>query len=746
MMNRICKTNIIKRSLLVGMAAVTFFTSLAAPAKAAFADTYDDYYEDYDESSMPESEVSSLIKMIAGKIPYGDMLKAALGPMLKEMLGTNDDTPEKLNEISRKIDALEVKMDENAQKQLEVMYKSSRLTQFNNDITTVRNMTANYYSNVKIILSNEKSSEAEKAALIGALLDTNEKTTTDYLTVVGTLTSFVNGDQINDNPESILVASYNANCASSMLGSEAAMRNAAYVQNVTTILDYSYKLEALVLDSRIILANILSNMTKEEKEELKKKFDGCTAELNLIAECGREEKVNIWKKNAGINAGGELTGVKRKYYLALDQDNPKSAVSKYNAMVKKNWCSFIKAKDYSGLRAKITMIPLRLAVGKDHNASKVGVKKLETYCYGGYKKLTENISNRLNDNIKNSPLTPQELTNLIKHINKDPIFARPKDSEWMLRLDYIGFNAKEAYKYADANGEDEIGIAELTIYLIKNPIFITSAEAINRPCFAYRGIETNKLQVGYISPTGDTGYIYPINFYHDIERMKLSDHSNGIYYQYLWFEKADSEVYSNEEADNACYMPEIEAINKELIEALRIDEVEEEEEVEEDDIYAATDLTVVWNTRDGQMIPKEDVSVEIGYGVTLTATSSNNWKSEVVDLILYDETGDYAYNFVDDSLYGLISELSDDFIVTTDVITEKGENGFDERHFIVYCDAIAEEDVPEYDDPVIFEEDDPEYDDPVIYEDEPEYDGPIILYEDIPEYDVSETYGDGIYW
>ena len=39
-------------------------------------------------SRMPESEVSSLIKTIAGKIPYGDMLKAALGPMLKEMLGS----------------------------------------------------------------------------------------------------------------------------------------------------------------------------------------------------------------------------------------------------------------------------------------------------------------------------------------------------------------------------------------------------------------------------------------------------------------------------------------------------------------------------------------------------------------------------------------------------------------------------------------------------------------------------------
>ena len=34
---------------------------------------------------MPESEVSSLIKTIAGKIPYGDMLKAALGPMLKDL-------------------------------------------------------------------------------------------------------------------------------------------------------------------------------------------------------------------------------------------------------------------------------------------------------------------------------------------------------------------------------------------------------------------------------------------------------------------------------------------------------------------------------------------------------------------------------------------------------------------------------------------------------------------------------------
>ena len=187
------------------------------------------------------------------------------------------------------------------------------------------------------------------------------------------------------------------------------------------------------------------------------------------------------------------------------------------------------------------------------------------------------------------------------------------------------------------------------------------------------------------------------------------------------------------EAEKAALEAEKKA--KKAVASVSVEETTKEvEEEEEDDIYAATDLTVVWNTRDGQMIPKEAVSVEIGYGVTLTATSSNNWKSEVVDLILYDETGDYAYNFVDDSLYGLIAELSDDFTVTTDVITEKDENGFDERHFIVYCDAIAEEDVPEYDDPVIFEED------------IPEYDGPVTLYEDIPEYDAPETYGDGIYW
>ena len=67
-MNRIYKTNFIKRSLLVGMAVVTFFTSLAAPAKAAFADTYDDYYEDYDEPIILYEDIPEY----DAPITYGD--------------------------------------------------------------------------------------------------------------------------------------------------------------------------------------------------------------------------------------------------------------------------------------------------------------------------------------------------------------------------------------------------------------------------------------------------------------------------------------------------------------------------------------------------------------------------------------------------------------------------------------------------------------------------------------------------
>ena len=755
MMNRIYKTNIIKRSLLVGMAAVTLLTSVAAPAKAAFADTYDDYYEDYDNSDMVLSDYKGIIKTIAGNIPWGTIAKMALEPMIKEMFNIEDETSKSLKEISSKIDALKLEMDINTQKQLEAMYDLSRLGAFNQDITKVKTMTENFYSDVEIILSDKETSEAEKAVLIGAMLDTTPTAATDYVTMVGVVTSFVNGDQVNANKESIFVSSYNVNCGTSMLGSEAAMKNVAYVQEVASILDYSYKFEALVLESKIILANIMANMTKEEKEALKKKFDGCTKESNLIAECSINTKVDIWRKNAGIEVDGKPTGIKRQYQIALDQANPTSAVSKYNAMVKKNWCSYIKAKDYSHQQAKITMVPLRLVVGKDFNAENAGICILPLYDYREYENMTTDSWDRLRKNIYNCPLEPEELQKLLKYIDKETIFAPPKKEEWQHRLNYIGFPMREAYMYGDEdnhaeNDYDESSITEWIRYQFQNPIFITKVESKGWPAIGLGGREGNEFNVTYLTPEGNKGWYSPLNVYRyssimpspfgptkrDIpeDPTKYIDKSDHTYHQYLWFEQADSEWCSNEEEDNACYMPEIEAINKELIEALRIDEVEEVEEEEEDDIYAATDLTVVWNTRDGQMIPKEDVSVEIGYGVTLTATSSNNWKSEVVDLILYDETGDYAYNFVDDSLYGLIAELSDDFIVTTDVITEKDENGFDERHFIVYCDAIAEEDVPEYDDPVIF------------YDDDPEYDGPVILYEDIPEYDAPETYGDGIYW
>ena len=98
MMNRIYKTNIIKRSLLVGMAAVTLFTSVAAPAKAVLADTYDTNM-DYDELNEVDPKTASLIIKAAGKIPYAGSLVGALEPMFNELLGTGDDTPAKLQEI-----------------------------------------------------------------------------------------------------------------------------------------------------------------------------------------------------------------------------------------------------------------------------------------------------------------------------------------------------------------------------------------------------------------------------------------------------------------------------------------------------------------------------------------------------------------------------------------------------------------------------------------------------------------------
>ena len=65
-------------------------------------------------------------------------------------------------------------------------------------------------------------------------------------------------------------------------------------------------------------------------------------------------------------------------------------------------------------------------------------------------------------------------------------------------------------------------------------------------------------------------------------------------------------AYSNDVEDNAYNMSEIEAIDSEIREALRIDEVEEEEE---DDIYAATDLTVVFQS---MMIQKQMEMAFIG--------------------------------------------------------------------------------------------------------------------------------------
>ena len=55
--------------------------------------------------------------------------------------------------------------------------------------------------------------------------------------------------------------------------------------------------------------------------------------------------------------------------------------------------------------------------------------------------MTKGVSNRLNSNVKNSALTPDEIYKLVEHVNKESILCPPKSFNWQYNLDYLGFDA-----------------------------------------------------------------------------------------------------------------------------------------------------------------------------------------------------------------------------------------------------------------------------------------------------------------
>lgn len=115
------------------------------------------------------------------------------------------------------------------------------------------------------------------------------------------------------------------------------------------------------------------------------------------------------------------------------------------------------------------------------------------------------------------------------------------------------------------------------------------------------------------------------------------------------------------------------------------------------DLVAATDLTVVWNLHDGESVPTEyenGITIGLTNGEELTAVWSNDamiWTSTAKMLpLFYPDSTSYKYQ-LDGACLDDIRFKYDDFLISTDTIISIDDEGYPERHFVVYIDSVADE-------------------------------------------------------
>lgn len=606
------------RNVALGMAALTLVSTIAGTSANVFAaepeseicvnagidDNLDQGVVGDDVPEWAKESGKALINKSIGMIPVVGNLSDAIAPLINSILGldggSTDQASEMLKEISSRLGNIEMEMDDI----LVTLYEDGKLQQFNIDMTDIRNMTISFFNEINTIQSNPDTSDAEKALEIGALLQTRSSSVADFTSVVDRATSFLIGNQVvTGNPESICVTSYNAKCDKSLLGSEVALKNAAYINNVTTILANAYKLEALVVDSKIVLAENMNGnkMSEEEKKALAENYKTIDAERNLLGECKIPDKVNNWKIAAGVlKDDGTYSGIKGKYDATLNTENPNSCVAKYNKMVTENWYSYIKSKKIDGRKADIVFQPIRIVEGKDYSFQNMGGKYISNYDerdYGSCKNMINEISDKINKDVQDSGLTPEETSKLIQHVASEPFC---QDKVWNLypcpagfkNFEYLGFGVHEAMVHDSAEyGHAIWGFCSWILYEDAKPVFVTGAKTANFDDHngRYAPSTWNTLTVNYVDPSDGKTYSYtPLDYKYWVHERRLDNKSNQTYHRYLWFEKVDSPV----ECTGLDTYFDVSGYDAEIEEALRIDDVAsdmKEEKTEDESIVLTVD-------------------------------------------------------------------------------------------------------------------------------------------------------------
>ena len=277
MKKNIYVTGKIKRAILAAMAMVTLFTSVAAPASKVFADEQPEVIE---VQGMNEDITKGLIHASVGKIPViGSFAQVFTDAIFGEIFGGKSD----MDELKARFDHMELLIKGEAQTILKTLY-DNKFDDFNKDITNLRGMTAGYLDDIDTYINNPDFNDVDKAIAIGCLFENRSSNLNDYSNIIETSCQYVAGTPVVlKDYESIYVKAYKSCCdkekEKSALGGEAAAKAAGYVNEVNTILDSAQKVEAMVLNAKMELAQRISEMDESQLQALKAEYSDRSKQL-----------------------------------------------------------------------------------------------------------------------------------------------------------------------------------------------------------------------------------------------------------------------------------------------------------------------------------------------------------------------------------------------------------------------------------------------------------------------------------
>ena len=400
------------------------------------------------------------IQKATGMIPVvGETVSNVIGNFLPGMLGITSDHAQvmaKLNEIYDAIINLDLKLDKQQQALFQEFYQQ-KITNFNDDANKLKGTIGHLYTRLMEIEGEyEGKSEDEKQVAIARLITSNNfDDPTSAMAQLTNLTDYLCGTQIsNAREDGIYQLVYKANCKDSVLGCEAAMKSAEYVNSLSQYMETAYKTLFAISAAKLYVCENYDRITAEMA-------DGTIAKCD-ISGYTEYDRANIMSAVFGSNRSSLL-----EYYNKLfDESRSDSAINLYNNMLEDVWFSYIDNTDYTQKPAKIDYIPLNPEIGFaspydiGYNESLSEKDKYSSTEYGQqiqkhFKSADKNMLNNAH-----SALTVDQIDRLMKHLAKNPTFGTDKaERSFICVLEDIGFSFDAYNAYVDSipKNSDMIG-------------------------------------------------------------------------------------------------------------------------------------------------------------------------------------------------------------------------------------------------------------------------------------------------